>query len=101
MSLTRSMLRFFEVVEAGRGPPVKPRETPLGRYGVRLKKQICCPSFQIQNPLISSANQSDSGLRPDSIVCMWCDAEHLGEGAEQSGACGDKAFTKGAGAIKG
>ncbi len=40
MSLTRSMLKFFEVVEAGRGPPVKPRETPLGRYGVRLEANL-------------------------------------------------------------
>jgi hypothetical protein len=37
------MLKFFEVVEAGRGPPVKQRETPHGRYGVRLKPNLLHP----------------------------------------------------------
>lgn len=40
MSLTRSMLKFFEVVEAGRGPPVKQREAPLRRNSVRSKQNL-------------------------------------------------------------
>jgi len=40
MSLTKSMLKFFEVVEAGRGPPVKQGGKSLGRCVIRLETNL-------------------------------------------------------------
>ena len=47
MSLTKSLLEYFEAVEAGRGPPVKPRETSLCPYVVRLEANL---QFITSNP---------------------------------------------------
>ena len=47
MSLTKSMMEFYEVVEAGRGPPVKPRERSLCPYVVRLEANL---QFITSNP---------------------------------------------------
>ena len=40
MSLIKSMLRFFEVVESGRGPPVNQGGKLFGRYVIRSETNL-------------------------------------------------------------
>jgi hypothetical protein len=70
MVLTGNVLDFFEAVEAGRGPPVKQRETLHCCHSVLIKAKSAAPGHF--KPFFNT-NQFGDSLRPDSVIWHWCD----------------------------